>query len=118
MSILVPGEGTELEILVGENARRDLADRKRPFPPSIVEIELSYYDVGERWHHTYLTATRSQNETDRMRVSRVLVNETDRMLLPVHGSHRAKTEEARRQIRPWRRVRRAVRESLRSRRPQ
>jgi len=117
MKTLVPDQDMFLDLVVSEEARRALDVARRPFPPSVVEIEVSYYDVGERWHRTYLTATRSPQDED-LRVNRVLVNETDRMLLPVHGSHRARAEEARRLARPWRRVARAARSRFRSHRPQ
>jgi len=103
MSTLAPGERTDLESRVLESVTSERAAKRRPFPPSIVEIEVAYYDVGERWHHTYLTATRSRTD-DGLRVQRTLVNESDRRLLPVHGSHRAKAEQARRASRWWRRA--------------
>jgi hypothetical protein len=58
--ILVPGEGMDLQMRVAEQTRRDIAERRQPFPPSLLEIEVSYYDIEERWHHAYLTATRSE----------------------------------------------------------
>ena len=108
MSTLVPGEVTVLESRVVEDALRDRAAKRQPFPPALVEIEVAYYDVTERWHQTYLTATRSRDD-DGLRVQRTLVEESDRRLLPVHGSRRAQAEAERRDRRPWRRARRAIR---------
>jgi hypothetical protein len=102
-NVLAAGESMELDLVVNDESRRRLADSGRPFPPSYASIEIAYYDVGEWWHFTRMTASRSQADSG-LSVRQVFVNQSERKLRAVHGSLRAKAQEARRERRVSRRV--------------
>lgn len=117
MGTLVPGEAFQIEARLTQESDGQLGRARRPSPPSVVDVELAYYDIAERWHHTYLKATRSRGD-DVLHIRQTLVEETDRRLLPVHGSRRAMAEADRRERQRWRRSLRAVRDRLRAGRRQ
>ena len=113
METLAAGDDMELVMKIRDVAPGKSSTPHGSFPPAMLQIKIAYYDVAERWHQTYLTVVRS-GTNQHLRVAKVLVNESDRMLLPVHGSVRARAEEARRENRTWRRVSRAVKAWLSS----
>lgn len=92
-NICLPGDVLELRFGVNDKYPRGLVRR----------FEITYYDIGEWWHTTDLTASiREQNGP--LVMAQTFVNEMDRQLLPVHGSRRARATAERRQNRPWRRI--------------
>jgi hypothetical protein len=100
--ILAPGELVDLDIRVSEQHRS-------PDGPSLAYVDVSYYDVTERWHLTRLTITAKDEERDGqtfrvLRVRRVILHETGRSLLPVHGSLHAQAADDHARRRPWRRL--------------
>ena len=70
---------------------------------SVRHFEVTYYDIGEWWHTTDLTAS-IREQGGPMTIARTFVSETDRQLLPVHGSRRAKAAAERERKRPWARA--------------
>lgn len=72
----------------------------------IRQFEVTYYDIGEWWQKTYLSAV-PRKEPDgsiSLHLARTFVSETDRQLGPVHGSPRARIEAEQTRHRPWRRA--------------
>lgn len=92
--ILTPNEETLLHCVVSEDRRADVGKGY------VIDADVSYYDLGERFHTTRFrivpTTQRRPDGRLTLRVASNVVNETDLRLLPVHGSLRAQAEEDRR----------------------
>ncbi len=91
MRTLAAGEEMNLRMRLVE--RPDDKFFARHWPPGVLEIELSYFDLDERWHHTDLMSSRRPG--DPRRAGRTIVRQTERRLGPVHGSKRAIAEQER-----------------------
>lgn len=65
----------------------------KQWPPGVLSIEVSYYDLDERWHHTDMMSIRRPGAP--LRIGRTIITQSERRLLPVHGSERAIAEQAR-----------------------
>jgi hypothetical protein len=92
--VVLPGDTLELCFAVNDAFPRGLVRR----------FEVSYYDIGEWWHQTELTAGWGEERPDGsrpFRIAKTFVSETGRQLLPVHGSPRATTALRKRRMRPW-----------------
>ncbi len=77
----------------------------------IVRFEVTYYDIGEWWHRTDLTASISE-ENGPLTIGQTFVNEMNRQLLPVHGSRRAQEVAERKRNHLWHRTKRRLRHPL------
>lgn len=92
--VVLPGDTLELCFVVNDDFPRGLVRR----------FEVSYYDIGEWWHQTELTAGWGEERPDGsrpFRIAKTFVSETGRQLLPVHGSPRTTTALRKRQTHPW-----------------
>jgi hypothetical protein len=67
---------------------------------SVRHFEVTYYDIGEWWHTTDLTAS-IREQGGPLTVMKTFVSERNRQLLPVHGSRRAMAAAERKKKRPW-----------------
>lgn len=69
----------------------------------VIEVDVSYADITERWHRSRLTIVgrrppdklRDPSVVAQLEVAKVFVYETDRYILPVLGSPRALEQQAR-----------------------
>jgi hypothetical protein len=102
-NICLPGEILELRFGVNGEYPRG----------AIRRFEVTYYDIGEWWHVTDLTASIREPGSP-LTIAQTFVSEMQRQLLPVHGSRRARAAFERRQNRFWRRKWRGLRRKLRS----
>ena len=103
---LAPGEAFRLRALISDHSAniRGLA----------ITVEVTYYDIAERWHKTFLRVA-GRRPPDKLgdmsvipelEVASVFLYETDQFLLPVGGSPRAlarKQREEQRLRNTWRR---------------
>lgn len=91
--ICLPDQVMELRFSVSGEFSRGLTRR----------FEITYYDIGEWWHTTDLTAT-VREAGGPLRIAQTFVSEADRQLGTTYGSRRAKAAVKRREQRPWRRA--------------
>jgi hypothetical protein len=105
----IPGEGGATVLPVGESFRLQarLTNPSERVRGLALEAEISYYDIAERWHQSIFTVV-GRRPADRisdtsvvpqLEVASVFVCETERDLLPVLGSPKALTRQAREQRR-------------------
>jgi hypothetical protein len=88
-STCLPGETLQLRFGVTGDHRGGLVRR----------FEVTYYDIGERWHTTDLAASIREQDGP-LAIRKTFVTEMSRQLSAIHGSRQAVA----RQNRPWRRA--------------
>lgn len=107
-----PGRATALAPGESFTLRCRITDPDRRIRGMVIEAEISYYDITERWHRSIFTVA-GHRPLDKLRdysippelaVAKAFIYETDRDLLPVLGSPKAKEREAREQRRLRRRL--------------
>lgn len=94
---LAPHEGFRLQARVSDRAQRVRG--------LVIEAEVSYYDITERWHRSIFTIVgrrppdklRDHSVTPQLEVAKVFVYETERYVLPVLGSPKAREQQAQEQ---------------------
>lgn len=102
--VLAPGESADLEVRVSE------AYRDRTQGGLVWYLEVSYYDIGDRWHRTRLVISPANDEDGLLstRVRRVDLQDTGRDRTSFQGSLQPPPITPDR-LKPWTRIRRSAR---------
>jgi len=105
----IPGAGGATVLAPGESFRLEarVSDPSQSIRGLVIEAEVSYYDINERWHRSILTIAgrrppdklHDRSVVPQLEIAKVFVYETDRDLLPVLGSPKALERQARQQRR-------------------
>lgn len=114
------GPGTAVAIAPAETfwLRCRVTDPSQQIRGWVIEAEISYYDITERWHQSIFTIAGHKphdklgdpSVRPELRIAKAYVYETDRGVLPVLGSRKAMEREARDQEGLWRRTKRRIRD--------
>jgi hypothetical protein len=113
------GAGTAVAVAPGERFLLlcRVSDPSQQIRGWVIEAEIFYYDITERWHRSIFTIAGHKpfdklgdpSTKPELRIAKAFVYETDREVLPVLGSPKAVEREAREQKGLWRRAKRRIR---------